>query len=320
MSSKINFENICNYNLENKLSNNKYLTFPKNIGNGKIDIIELNDGLSIHYFDVKVKEDFILENKFEKKLFSFTIFLEGNMKYENIDFNFDKVFKTNTLIVSALNKENGLSYYEKDKHIKCMNICVDETFFKNFDGEDNKLINSIIDNINNKPYFSIINELSCNFNTLQILKNLLSNGLDKNFQQLYIQSKMYEFLYESFNRLDESKKHSLPLLEQKYLLNVKEYIQNNLYKDFTLRELAKIARSNETNLQKNFKLFFDTTVFKFILEQRMQKAKEFLTSNDYSINEISSLVGYKHQSNFTIAFLKRFGIRPKELMKTNRYY
>jgi len=52
----------------------------------------------------------------------------------------------------------------------------------------------------------------------------------------------------------------------------------------------------------------------------MQKAKILLKESEYNINEIALLVGYSYAQNFSNAFLKRFGIRPKEIMKTRKYY
>ncbi|MCH9812652.1 MAG: hypothetical protein K0U47_01775 [Epsilonproteobacteria bacterium] len=39
-----------------------------------------------------------------------------------------------------------------------------------------------------------------------------------------------------------------------------------------------------------------------------------------NVNEISQQIGYKYTQNFSNAFYKRFGVRPKELMKSRNNY
>lgn len=52
----------------------------------------------------------------------------------------------------------------------------------------------------------------------------------------------------------------------------------------------------------------------------MQEARALLETSDYNINEIASIVGYKQASSFSKAFLKKYNILPKEIMKKRSYY
>ena len=52
----------------------------------------------------------------------------------------------------------------------------------------------------------------------------------------------------------------------------------------------------------------------------MHKARDLLKNSDYNINEISNIVGYKYQGNFSLAFVKKFGIRPKDMLKSRSYH
>ncbi len=321
MSKKVNFENIHEYNLNTKNTNCLSLNFPEKIATGKIDIFDLTNGLYLYHLDLKANSDFIMENKFDKRVISFTNFLEGKMRFENKKLNINKTFNTNCLVMNTFNCEEGLSYYKKNDHIKVISISMDEYFLKTmFCNKENKIIDKTRKTLENNKPFSTINELACNFTTLKDLASLLNDNLNNNFKKLYLQSKVYELLYENFNLLEYNKHLELPTIEQEYLLKVKEYILENLYKDLTIKELAKISCSNETKFQRNFKIFFKTTVFKYILECRMNKAKELLKTNDFSIAQITSMVGYKYQSNFSSAFYKKFGITPNKLMKSKKFY
>jgi len=320
VTKKINFENIYEYNFNQTDTNCMSLYFPKDIANGKMEIYNLNNGLNLYNLDFKANDNFIMENRFDKKVISFTSFFRGKMKFENQECNINKIFNENILFMNTFNCEDGLSYYNKGDRVNVLSISVDEEFLENiFCNKNNEIIDTTITALTDTS-FSTIYELEPNITTLIELNKLISTDLNKNFKKLYLQSKVYEFLYENFNLMEQKTETFLPQIEQKYLLKVKEYIENNLYKELSIKELAKISSSNETKFQKNFKIYFKTTVYKYILDCRMRKAKELLTSNDLSISEITSMVGYKHQSNFSSAFYKKFGVLPKELMKNRKYY
>ena len=54
------------------------------------------------------------------------------------------------------------------------------------------------------------------------------------------------------------------------------------------------------------------TAFQYLLEQRMQKAKQLLLESNYNIAEISDIVGYKNPTHFTFAFKKFYNRLPSD--------
>ena len=58
-------------------------------------------------------------------------------------------------------------------------------------------------------------------------------------------------------------------------------------------------------------------IAQFIKEKRLQYAKKLLKTTDYSIAEISEMVGFSDYNYFLRAFKKRFGISPKKYKKGN---
>ncbi len=88
----------------------------------------------------------------------------------------------------------------------------------------------------------------------------------------------------------------------------------------SISELAKLVKLNEFKLKYGFKSFYNTTPYTLLFDYRMEKAKELLETSEYNINEISTIVGYKQSSNFTKAFCKKYGVLPKDIMKSRKYY
>lgn len=315
MAKVISFSEIEDYtnNTKNTKLENKLL-FPKKYADGYLKQEFLAKGLGIHYIDLKIKEDFFINNKFEKKLFSFCSFLKGNMFYENKSFDVKKEFKTNQFNMSALNFEDAQSFYKKGSHVKAVNIFATSDFVKEniLNEKSDSKLNEVLENLNHKPYFNFFGNSNYAYEINKNFQNILNSNFNDKLQNLLIKSQVYEILFNSFKSLEE-KTNPLSLNQQdiSYLNKVEKYILENLSADLSLKTLAKVAASNETKLQKNFKIHNKTTLFKYITEVKMNKAKELLQDKSYSIAEIADSLGYKHQSNFTNAFINKFGISPK---------
>jgi AraC-like DNA-binding protein len=317
MSVKIYFEDF-------KPNGNTINTIiPKEFGTGKMNQFSLNDGILFHRFDMTPKVDLLIENEFESEpIISMAYFVEGGIYYKNYEFKFEKYLKKDTLNVSFLNYENGSSIYKKDVPIKASHIVLQKGFIERYllDFIDNETIDMLIKKDTKKTFFKNIANSVFDINTSTVLKELHHTPYTGNLEKLFITTKVYELIFNSFDLISKNTQEYISDQDMYYLNTTKDFIIKNLDKDLSLKQLAKISRSNENKLQKNFKSYFGQTVFDFILDHKMQKAKKLLLSSDYNINEISKEVGYKHQSNFSIAFTKRYGINPKEVLKSRKYY
>jgi len=309
----------------NEIYNNELMTFklPKDIADGKIEQFTIEDGLILEKFDITPKQNLILEHTVENEpLLSCSAFLEGGINYYNKQFKFDNHFKKDSLSFCAVNCEDGLSHYKKETRVKAFHLVITPLFIKKIlinESKDTQL-DEIIDKLHCKPMFEIIINNIFDHETINGLRNIDNIPFDSNLKKIYIQSKVYDLVYKCLYKINANDTQQIKEEDKYYLEKVKEFILQNLNKAFSLIELSKIASTNENKLQKMFKIYFKQTVFEYILDCRMFYAKELLQSSDYNINEISQKIGYKHQSNFTIAFTKKFGILPKDIRKNRKYY
>ena len=99
---------------------------------------------------------------------------------------------------------------------------------------------------------------------------------------------------------------------------LKEYINENIDKHMTLGELADICNISAGFLCRLFKQANDMTLFSYINECRMQKAKELLIETNRPIKDICVTCGFDTESYFYRTFKKAVHISPAEYRKVHR--
>ena len=81
----------------------------------------------------------------------------------------------------------------------------------------------------------------------------------------------------------------------------------------SIAKLSSMVGLNRRKLTEGFKAVYGHTVAGFALELRMRKGYQLLKESPLAVHEIAAECGYKHPSNFTIAFRRRFGSSPSEV-------
>lgn len=95
------------------------------------------------------------------------------------------------------------------------------------------------------------------------------------------------------------------------LRRVKEFINANLEDDLSLAEIAEVADLSQYHFARSFRKTTGQTPQQYLMQQRIERAKELLAKNDLPIVEISLQTGFKNQSHFTTLFRKFTKLTPK---------
>lgn len=94
-----------------------------------------------------------------------------------------------------------------------------------------------------------------------------------------------------------------------------EHMLQHLDQPGTVMELSQVVGLNDFKLKRGFKQLYGITLFEFLLEARMEKAKRLLRETDMTVHAVAISVGYKNISSFTVAFKKKYGVLPSEAQK-----
>lgn len=96
------------------------------------------------------------------------------------------------------------------------------------------------------------------------------------------------------------------------------YFDENYNRDINIEEYATSRGMSVSWFIRSFKKFTGSTPMQFIVALRVNNAQILLETTNYSINEISKIVGYDNQLYFSRLFHKLKGFSPREYRKTRK--
>jgi AraC family transcriptional regulator len=95
------------------------------------------------------------------------------------------------------------------------------------------------------------------------------------------------------------------------LRRVTEYIEQNLDKDLTLVELAAVVCMSRYHFARLFKGSTGVPPHRFVVRQRIARARGALATPALSIAQVSLMVGFRTPSHFTTVFRRLTGLTPR---------
>lgn len=89
-----------------------------------------------------------------------------------------------------------------------------------------------------------------------------------------------------------------------------QFLKENYSHKLTLEEIAATAGYSKYYINRLFKQYKGTTVMDYLIRIRIQEAKKLLRTDNYSVKQISMMVGYSEPNYFTLTFKKLEGVSP----------
>lgn len=96
------------------------------------------------------------------------------------------------------------------------------------------------------------------------------------------------------------------------------YIQKHYSENITNEDIAKKIGYHPYHLNKLMLKYTGLTMHKYLLEVRLEKAKEYLLNRNFSIAVISENCGFSSPYHFSNAFKKKYHCSPKSFRNDNR--
>ena len=100
-------------------------------------------------------------------------------------------------------------------------------------------------------------------------------------------------------------------LPQYQLLQVLEYINEHLSQEIKLADLAALLGISQFHFSHLFKQSLGTAPYQYLLQQRVERAKQLLKQTDQSIIDIAFSCGFNSHSHLSKQFRQLTGITPR---------
>ena len=122
-------------------------------------------------------------------------------------------------------------------------------------------------------------------------------------------------LYHLFARFRKKEKSAQTNTEQQYLEKAYEYIRNNYSYPVKISGIARYIGIDRSYLYKLMMEELQMAPQQYLIEYRLNRAKEMLKNDQMTVTEIAYSCGFKDAPSFCRHFKKRNGITPKQYRK-----
>lgn len=104
-------------------------------------------------------------------------------------------------------------------------------------------------------------------------------------------------------------------LSQSQLERVIDYIKANLTQDISILDLATLTSMSESHFSRSFKQSVGIAPYRYLMQQRVERAKQLLKQQSMAISTIALDCGFANQTHLTKVFRQMTGMTPKAYQK-----
>ncbi|WP_189011887.1 AraC family transcriptional regulator [Paenibacillus marchantiophytorum] len=128
-----------------------------------------------------------------------------------------------------------------------------------------------------------------------------------------VKTLFYQLLYELLEQLHEK---GVDVIPPDLVSQAVYYMEEHYQEPVTLEALADMLECTSRQLLRLFKNQMDTSPIEYLIQLRVNKAKELLIYTDRTLKEISESVGYADSYYFSRIFKKQEGVSPKSFKES----
>ena len=206
----------------------------------------------------------------------------------------------------------------RQKPRKYFELSLDENFFYELGTEDSRFLDrfhkhsTIID----VRHYEFIAGMTADMQA--VIGDMQQAPFTGKLQEVWLESKAMELFLLQVKQLDRGRpavRQALSPADTERLYYIREEMELHWDVPWSIATLARKAGINQQKLKTGFPALFGMTVFDYLVDVRMQKAKRMLQDEKLYVGEVADRLGYKHPHHFTAAFRKKFNVLPGDLRK-----
>lgn len=159
------------------------------------------------------------------------------------------------------------------------------------------------------------NHLVCHYDKDDFLEQCIKNIYNEsrtNKNLCYINGYFYLFMGRLIEQYQSSSRQSSESIKFTRFEDAMIYIRRNIHHQISVGQLANYMRLNPSSVYRIFKTKTGKSPQQIISDLRIEKACEFLSKTDLSINDISEWMGFEYPSHFAKQFRSKMHMSPSD--------
>ncbi len=295
---------------------------PESVGRGGFTRIRLRDGFELWITDCLLHRDIVCNQSGEGSGFTMVHFgfcLEGFYAagWENGSEQFILRSGGHYLFFGDESRSYGMMTTGVQQFIVSV-VMTPELLLSYFDVEESGLsgmLKGIVRRCAANAFFRLE---SMTAEMHQALRQIIECPYSGASRKLFLESRCLELLAYQLEQLYGSGDFSgeayipgsLHPSEKSGIEKVRRLLLDNLGNPPNLDDLAEFAGMSHPKLNRCFRRFYGKTVFQYLRDERLKKARVLIENQGRTVTEAAYLVGYSSLSHFSKAYKHHYGISP----------
>lgn len=296
--------------------------WPREIGTGYLSMIKFRPGLMLavgnYHLSRETEVDFSLENPFWVLAFNVSKDAEKPLiDRKGCNWNYEP----GQSAIFYQPQWKGTARLPVCTHVGTVSVYITPEQLKTFmDCHQRSLLpctHPIFNDAGNQFHSQPL-EMTPNIHT--VINQVLNCPYQGAMSRLYLESKTLELLTYSLSQFFSpeavwKKNTGYSDEEVKQIHRAKELIGQDLQNPPRLQDLARVVGLSHTKLNQRFREMFGTTIFGYLRELRLNRAKTLLDNGCMNVTEVAYAVGYSSLSHFAKSFKDHHGTSPGTYMR-----
>ncbi|EIJ39117.1 transcriptional regulator containing an amidase domain and an AraC-type DNA-binding HTH domain [Galbibacter orientalis DSM 19592] len=281
----------------------EYKLHPK-YGKGSILYTKI-DGVSIHASNIELERDLVFYDEYQEDVLQMSYLIDGE-KIISLRGNTDILNESQECYTSRIEQFKGYVRLTGGKPFREIRITIPITYLKKRGITDISVFNSFTDT-------NIIQPIANNI--LSILMSMQETEMNGISRRLYLESKVIELLAIQIERYKNGVVAKVGTSQDKILKKLyaaKQLMEENIDKNYSIKEMSRVLALNEYVFKKEFKRVFGCAINEYYTKEKMNKASDLLIATQLPIYEIAEKIGYKNATHFSAAFKRFYKKTPKK--------
>lgn len=294
----------------------KFISLPPDVGAGYFRYLSPCQNVEMYISDVTFYKNTILSEQAYRESFSISFCFSDVLEWSKPGEKQHTLLKKGDCCVYENGTFDVENYYEQGQRYIGIGLNLHPCRFQVVTDclLEKKAVISLRDSTASLPKYKITKSV------VSILHQILRCNYIDRLKSLYLEGKILELASVFANEVILEKdlaavSNELTISDSATLARIRKLIDENFAEPLTIAELAKLCFMSESKLREMFRQQYGITIYQYVLNCRMEKARELLTNKNYQVKEVAGFVGYSNISHFSEIFRKKYGCTPSEYKK-----